>query len=78
MKKASQRTTYGNYPVFKFLNAWGRGHFNPCCKLRFGQPTPKMCFADYYDDVSGAAKRNRNEIREKIKTDYKYPPKKVI
>ena len=37
-----------------------------------------MCFADYYDDVSGAAKRNRNEIREKIKTDYRYLPKKVI
>ena len=37
-----------------------------------------MCFADYYDDVSGAAKRNRNEIREKIKTDYKYLPKKVM
>ena len=37
-----------------------------------------MCFADYYDDASGAAKRNRNEIREKIKTDYKYLPKKVM
>ena len=37
-----------------------------------------MCFADYYDDVSGAAKRNRNEIREKIKTDYYYLPKKVM
>ena len=37
-----------------------------------------MCFADYYDDVSGSATRNRNEIREKIKTDYKYLPKKVI
>ena len=49
-----------------------------CCKLRFGLPTPKMCFADYYDDVSGAAKRNCNEIREKIKTDYKYLPKKVM
>ena len=61
-----------------FFNAWGRGRFNPCCKLRFGLPTPKMCFADYYDDVSGGAKRNRNEIREKIKTDYKYLPKKVI
>ena len=64
--------------VFKFLNAWEYRHFNPCCKLRFGLPNPKTCFADYYDDLSGAAKRNRNEIREKIKTDYRYRPKKVI